>query len=234
MTRAKYTDWSVAQLRPHQLAFATRDAATQEELRGALQSYVRLYGFLAQIMPFADADLEKLYTFGRFLLRVLPDPKGDDEDDNLAGEAELLYYRIQKTYEGSVGLRAGEGGVVYGPNEVGTGKVRDDRAKLSEIIGLLNERFGTDFTEADQLFFDQVKAEAKAEPEVVEKAHANPYDNFAVWLRGKLEQVMAARIDQNADILSRYLDDREFQNVLFEALARRIYDELKGTGIGAP
>ena len=84
-----------------------------------------------------------------------------------------------------------------------------------------------DFTEADQLFFDQVTAQAKAEPEVVQKAQANAYDNFAGWLRGKMKNVMAARIDQNADIVGRYLDDADFQNVLFEALARRIYDEVR-------
>lgn len=38
---------------------------------------------------------------------------------------------------------------------------------------------------------------------------------------------MAARIDQNADIVGRYLDDADFQNVLFEALARKIYAELR-------
>ena len=42
------------------------------DFRGQLTDYVRLYAFLAQILTFADADLEKLYVFARLLRRYLP------------------------------------------------------------------------------------------------------------------------------------------------------------------
>ena len=44
----------------------------QHEFRGQLNDYVRLYAFLAQVLTFADADLEKLYVFARHLRRLLP------------------------------------------------------------------------------------------------------------------------------------------------------------------
>ena len=76
-----------------------------------------------------------------------------------------------------------------------------------------------------------MKAQAKAEPEVVQKAQANAYHNFSMWLRGRMKSVMAGRIDQNAEIVARYLDDAEFQDVLFEALSKRIYAELRTDGV---
>jgi type I restriction enzyme, R subunit len=42
----------------------------QRDFRGHLTDYVRLYAFLAQVLTFADADLEKLYVFARYLREV--------------------------------------------------------------------------------------------------------------------------------------------------------------------
>ena len=46
--------------------------AEQRDFRGHLTDYVRLYAFLAQVLAFTDADLEKLYVFARHLRRLLP------------------------------------------------------------------------------------------------------------------------------------------------------------------
>jgi type I restriction enzyme R subunit len=42
---------------------------------------------------------------------------------------------------------------------VGTGKP-DEELPLSELIDLLNERFSTEFTKADQWFFNQISQQA--------------------------------------------------------------------------
>jgi len=214
-------------LEPARDRFQAAEEAAREAFRKTLQSYVRLYSFVARIMPFTDADLEKLYTFGRFLLLRLPRPDDGDPLD-LGEEVALKYYRLEKVQEQAIQLMVGEPGIVYGPVDVGTGRSKGEKAALSEIIEVLNERFGTEFSEADQLFFDQLTAQAKAEPDVAEKAHANSYDNFSVWMRKKMQDVMAERVDENAEIVARYLDDSEFQQVLFNLLARRVYDELRG------
>ena len=51
---------------------AAEDEEQRKDFRKALNDYVRLYAFLSQIITFTDADLEKLYVFGRLLLRKLP------------------------------------------------------------------------------------------------------------------------------------------------------------------
>jgi type I restriction enzyme R subunit len=48
----------------------------QEHFRGKLVAFQNLYGFLGQIIPFSDPDLEKRYTFVRMLRRKLPRPDG--------------------------------------------------------------------------------------------------------------------------------------------------------------
>ncbi|OPZ61983.1 MAG: hypothetical protein BWY86_00612 [Candidatus Aminicenantes bacterium ADurb.Bin508] len=195
----------------------------QEEFRSALKGYVGLYAFLSQIMPFSDPDLEKLFTYARFLQLKLPqDPRKDPLD--LQGEVALSYYRLNKIGEGDIILDQGASEPIYGPIEVGSRKGVDDLAPLSEIIEILNERFGTNFTKADQLFFDQVTESAKTDAEVIEKASANAFDNFALAIDEKLLDLVIDRMDRNADITSRLMNDSDLRRVAFQEMARRIYE----------
>lgn len=205
----------------------------QEEFRSALKGYVGLYAFLSQIMPFSDPDLEKLFTYTRFLQLKLPqDPRKDPLD--LHGEVALSYYRLDKIGEGNIILEKGATEPIYGPIEVGSRKGADDVAPLSEIIEILNDRFGTNFTKADQLFFDQVTESAKADGEVIEKASANAFDNFALAIDEKLLDLVIDRMDRNADITSRLMNDSDMRRVAFREMARRIYEGARSEGCSAP
>ena len=97
-----------------------------------------------------------LYSFGRFLLPHLPLDR-DTAIVKLGDEVELQYYRLERVFSGAITLREGEAEYVNSPTDVGTGKAKDEKAPLSEIIEVLNERFGTEFTEEDRLFFQQIK-----------------------------------------------------------------------------
>ena len=57
--------------------------------------------------------------------------------------------------------------------KLSTGKAKDEKAPLSEIVDVLNERFGTAFTEEDRLFFQQIKEKACNSEQVVRTALAN-------------------------------------------------------------
>jgi type I restriction enzyme R subunit len=75
-------------------------------------------------------------------------------------EVALRFYRLQKISDGTIKLEAGMSVPVSGPTEVGTGKAKDTRVELSRLIDVVNERFGTEFTQADELFFHQLREEA--------------------------------------------------------------------------
>ena len=205
--------------------FKARDRDTQDEFRVALGAYVRLYAFLSQILPFTDPDLEKLYTFGRFLeSRLPPDPK----KTQLALDAEtvLAYYRLDLVRDGSIALKAGEEAPVYGPTEAGMKRSESEEVKLSEIIEILNDRFGTDFKKGDQLAIDSVAEELKADEAVQRHASVNPIDNFALAVKGKIEGAFVDRMDKNADIAARFLNDADFRAVLMDYLVKKVHGDL--------
>ena len=198
----------------------------RERFRGRLAGFVRLYAYLSQILPYADPEQEKLYSFGRLLLPHLP--RGRDETVVRVGsEVALQYYRLDRVHAGAV--RVAEGGAEYvsTPAEVGTGRAQDEKAPLSEIIELLNERFGTQFDEADRLFFQQIKEKACASELVVRTALANSLDRFALGVRGLIEELMIERLGENDRIVTRYVSDESFQGAAFPILVREIFEAVR-------
>jgi type I restriction enzyme R subunit len=204
-------------------------AIEEDEVRTAfrekLAGYVRMYSFLSQILPYTDPDLEMLYSYGRFLLPHLPLDR-DNTVVKIGNEIELQYYRLKRISSGPIDLRLGESQGVYSPTDVGTGKVKEEMAPLSEIIQVLNERFGTNFTEEDRLFFDQIKARATSNNQVVQTAMANPLDKFQLGVRKLIEDLMIQRMTENDKIVTRYMEDSEFQRTAFPILARGIFEAV--------
>lgn len=99
---------------------------------------------------------------------------------------ELKYYRLQKISEGAIDLKVGEPEALYGPTEVGTGQPDED-VQLSTLVGKHNERFGTEFTPADQLFFDQVRETAVASEQLRQAVMANSIENLEPVFNKQLE-----------------------------------------------
>ena len=77
--------------------WSDRDEEEREEFRSALQSYIRLYGYISQLITFTDADLEKLYVFARSLNKKLPKREHPDVSDVLEA-VDLDSFRVQKIH----------------------------------------------------------------------------------------------------------------------------------------
>jgi CubicO group peptidase (beta-lactamase class C family) len=81
---------------------------------------------------------------------------------------------------------------------------------LSQVIDIVNDRFGTDFNQADQLFFDQIIAVAASSEELQQAAQVNSLDKFTLLFNRLLESLFIERIDQNEEIFARYMNDTAF------------------------
>ena len=207
--------------------YTEREEQEQEEFRGKLKAYRNLYAFLSQIIPYQDSEFEKLYTFVRNLLSKLP-PPGNGRPFVLDDEVALRFYRLQQMTEKTIDLSYGEADPLKGPTDVGTAKIKETDVTLSSLIDRLNERFGTDFTEADQLFFDQIRASAELNKEIVEAALANErYEDFAAYLGGMLKDLFIERMEGNESICSRVMSDAEFRSIAHDYLAHEIFRRVR-------
>ena len=205
---------------------AVEDEDQREEFRAKLSGYVKVYAFLSQIVPYADPELEMLYSYARFLLPHLPLDR-DSTVIKVGDDVELQYYRLQRIFSGAIAVKDGEARYIKSPTDVGTRKAKDEKAPLSEIIDVLNERFGTQFTEEDRLFFQQIKEKACNSQQVIQTALANPLDKFELGVRKLIENLMIERMGDNDAIVTRYMADEEFQASAFPILAREIFEAVR-------
>jgi type I restriction enzyme R subunit len=105
--------------------------------------------------------------------------------------------------------------------------VRPQPVPLSQLIDVVNERFGTDFNQADQLFFDQLVEAAMADDGLRQAAAVNPGDKFELVFRNLLERLFVERMDQNEEIFVRFMNDAPFQKIVTAWMASEAYRRLR-------
>jgi type I restriction enzyme R subunit len=133
---------------------------------------------------------------------------------------------MQRIHSGVIDLSDGDAQGVKSPVDVGTGKAKEEKAPLSEIIKVLNDKFATNFTEEDRLFFEQIREKAAKSDEIVKLKQANPFDKFQLGLKELVAKLMIQRLSDNDKIVTRYMDDKDFESAAFSVLSRAIYDSI--------
>ena len=137
----------------------------REEFRSTTQSYIRLYGYISQLITFTDVALEKLYIFGRSLNKKLPKRDHPDLQDVLAS-VDLDSFRLQRTHDSlQLSLEAEDSEVDGIGSAVAT--IREpDQDLLSSIINALNDAYQTDFTLEDKVDIETIHRKVQANEEL--------------------------------------------------------------------
>jgi type I restriction enzyme R subunit len=130
------------------------DEEIREDCRSKIQSYIRMYGYLSQIINFTDIELEKSFVFLNYLNKKLPKRQIDRFD--ISGTIDLDFLRIQKIYEQSESLLT-EDSIVKPPEFITTAVKEPEYDFISEIINQLNNVYGGNFTEEDSLAISRVR-----------------------------------------------------------------------------
>jgi type I restriction enzyme R subunit len=68
----------------------------QVEFKGKAKAFVRTYGFLSSILPYANASWEKLSILLNFLLPKLPAPKEEDLSRGILEAIDMDSYRVER------------------------------------------------------------------------------------------------------------------------------------------
>ncbi len=183
----------------------------REEFRSTLQSYIRLYGYISQLITFTDVALEKLYIFGRSLNKKLPKRDHPDLHDVLAS-VDLDSFRVQRTHDSlQLSLEAQDSEV----EGIGSGIaiIRDpEQDFLSNIIDALNNAYQTDFTTEDKVDIATLH----------QKVHENE----------ELRQVIEG---DNSESNKRYKFDRVIDEILLDFVNNKLelYTKLSKPEINA-
>ena len=126
-------------------------------------------------------------------------------------------------------IRDRESPILDAPTEVGTGGL-DEEVLLSILVLQLNERFGTDFTPADQLFFDQVRATAVADESLRQAAQVNSLENFTPVFEQMLQNLFVERMEGNEEIFMRLMNEEALWAAVAGHLLPEVYGAIRGKG----
>jgi len=206
--------------------FKHKDEQEREDFRALLQSFIRLYGFISQLITFEDTELEKLYVFCKNLNRKLP-----KRDNTLPYEVrdavDLESFRIQKTYEGSILLKPGNGGTGGISSGIRT-RIEDEKDYLSNIIKNLNDTFGTDLTDQDKVDVEVIKKKVAEHDELltVMKNENNTLDNKRYKFNEVLDNIILDFVHTKLNLYKK-LTDKKVNEYLKQELFKRYQKELE-------
>lgn len=209
----------------HALKEAGEQVDQLDLFRKNLQSFVRLYEFLSQIVPYEDRELEQLCVYARHLHPLLRIDRLQEDDIDVS-ELQLTHYRLTKRAEHKLRLSEEEGEYGLEPaSAVGTGKAHDPQKKrLSEIIEALNGIFGAETSDEDQLhFLTGIAQRIRRQEDVMAQVNSQPADQVMHGLLPKrvLDTVLDAMTDHeklSLEVLDNEAKSRAFAMVIYKML----------------
>jgi type I restriction enzyme R subunit len=106
-------------------------------------------------------------------------------------------------------------------------KGKEEKAKLSDIIGILNERFATDFSDADRLFFEQIQSELIADEKLIHQAQNNSIENFKYGFEERFIEKLIDRMDQNQEIFAKILNEKDFGDTVKKYMLNKVFSSIR-------
>jgi len=210
-------------LDPARERFVGLDEDDQEEFRTALERFVNLYAFLAQVFPLSDSQLEKRYAYCRLLKLRLPrrSPVSIDVD------IELTHLRVARTGEHHLALDGDATPLVAFPPGGGAGSYLPGFEPLSVVIERFNATFGLTLTEADALHLEGIVADMAASPAMQQQAAANTMENFGIPFGEAFTGAVVDRMTSAEDLTVRLLDDQDFKRQVSAWLLPQVYEKAR-------
>jgi len=195
---------------PIQSTYEKLGEKDQDEFRLNLRRYTKNYSFLTQIIMYDDVNLEGLYLLAVHLVKFL---KGHNSFDYQPepGELTLRQYRLVEAGRHSISLDKSSGEITA--REPGSKpKEPEELAYLSEIIKVINERYGGFVHGAEDVITTQEWLEALENmQDLRDYAQNNEFNYFMDYFAEQFQKVIARSYDTNPRLVSRFFGDEKLR-----------------------
>ncbi|MHC9543890.1 MAG: type I restriction endonuclease subunit R [Vulcanimicrobiota bacterium] len=118
------------------------DEDGQVRFKSACKTFTRTYAFLSSILPYTQAEWEKLSIFLNFLTPKLPAPQEDDLSKGILDAIDMDSYRVEKQAVVRIQLPDQDAEIEPVPIGAGGGKPEPEMDHLSAILTTFNDQFG--------------------------------------------------------------------------------------------
>lgn len=205
----------------------------QTDFRSKVKTYVRLYIFLSQIVPFENPYLERLYIFLNHLQNKLGGETPIDLAQGILDNIDMDSYRLQLEATINIAMEQGDD-LKPIPTDMRGGNSEPEIDRLSNILQTFNDRYGTQFEDADKVrqMAENIANDVAKNQELITSIKYSDEQNARITSDKIVGEELLKHITTNFDLYKLYSDSKEFKED-FSAMMFGVVKELINKGINA-
>lgn len=211
------------------------DEDGQVDFKGKAKAFTRTYSFLASILPYTNADWEKLSIFLNFLVPKLPAPVEEDLSKGILESIDMDSYRVEKQAAMRIQLPDADAEIDPVPTSGGGYKAEPELDRLSNIIKSFNDLFGnipwTDGDRVHRLITEEIPAKVAADTAFQNAKKNSDKQNARIEHDKALARVMTAVLLDDTELFKQFSDNEGFRKWLTDTVFGITYTN-PGTGPG--
>ncbi|MGE0126970.1 MAG: type I restriction endonuclease subunit R [Blastocatellales bacterium] len=204
------------------------DEDGQVDFKGKAKAFTRTYDFLASILPYTNAEWEKLSIFLNFLIPKLPAPKEEDLSRGILEAIDMDSYRAEKRAAMKIALADEDAEIGPVPTSGGGRKAEAELDRLSNILKNFNDQFGTLFTDADRVVrrIREDIAPKVAADQAYQNARKNTPNAAGIELDAALRRVVTPLFKDDTEFFKQFFQNESFKRFVTDMVFALTTEEI--------
>jgi len=200
----------------------------QVDFKSKAKAFTRTYGFLASILPYTNAEWEKLSIFLDFLVPKLPAPMEEDLSKGILESIDMDSYRVEKKAVMRIQLHDEDTEIGPVPSAGAGRKPEPELDRLSNIIKAFNDQFGnipwTDADRVHKLITEDIPARVAADSAYQNAQKNSDKQNARIEHDKALQRVMTAVLKDDTELFKQFVDNESFRRWLTDTVFGLTYE----------
>jgi len=205
------------------------DEDGQVDFKGKAKTFARTYGFLALILPYTNAEWERLSIFLNFLTPKLPAPREEDLSKGILEAIDMDSYRVEKQAAMKIQLPDANAEIEPVPTSGGGHKPEPELDRLSNILKTFNDQFGNiPWTDADRvrrLITEDIPARMAADTPYQNARKNSDRQNARIEHDNALARVIVGLMKDDTELFKQFSDNLSFIRWLTDTMFDLTYSE---------
>ncbi len=204
------------------------DEDAQVDFKGKAKAFLRTYGFLSSVLPYTNADWEKLSIFLAFLVPKLPAPLEADLSKGILETIDMDSYRVEKRAAVRVQLPDADAEIEPVPTSGGGHRSEPELDRLSNIVKAFNDQFGSiPWSDADRvhkLITEDIPSRVAADQAYQNARRNSDQQNARIEHDKALARVMTAVLKDDTELFKQFMDNESFRRWMTDTVFGLTYD----------
>jgi len=201
----------------------------QVDFKGKAKAFTRTYSFLASILPFNNAEWEKLSIFLNFLIPKLPAPKEEDLSKGILESIDMDSYRVEKQAVVRLQLPDQDAEIEPAPTSGGGRKAEPELDRLSNILKTFNDQFGNiEWVDGDRirkLITEDIPQRVANDIAYQNARQSSDKQNARIEHDKALERVVVSLMKDDTELFKQFMDNESFRRWMTETVFNLTYDQ---------